>query len=77
MQTVTERAKRLGYDLKADFRVKYLLGCALAISDSSKKALEAEWGPNYDHYGANEIGIIGAECEEHNRNARPAGYRLC
>ncbi len=74
LQTVTERAKRLGYDLKADFRVKYLLGCALAISDSSKKALEAEWGAEYyDHYGANEIGIIGAECEEHNGMHVPPG----
>lgn len=64
---VTNRAKELGYSLKSDFKIKYLLGGALYVSDETRKYLQTEWGAEfYDTCGANEVSFIGAECSKHN-----------
>lgn len=65
--SITNRAKELGYNLQSDFKVKYLLGGALYVSDKTRKYLQNEWNAEfYDTCGANEVSFIGAECSEHN-----------
>lgn len=65
--SITTRAKELGYSLKSDFKVKYLLGAALHVSEKTREYLQKEWNAEfYDTYGSNETSFIGAECSEHN-----------
>lgn len=64
--SLTQRAKQLGYDLKKDFSLRYIIGGSMATSDVSKRHLEHEWGAEYfDAYGANEASFIAGECNKH------------
>lgn len=72
--SMTHRIKELGYDLKSDFNVEYLIGGALYISEKTRKFLEQSWNADFfDSYGSNETSFIGAECNQHNGLHIPPG----
>lgn len=72
--SMTHRIKELGYGFNSDFKVKYLMGGALYISDETRNFLQKSWSAEFfDTCGSNETSFIGTECTQHEGMHIPLG----